>query len=99
MLQGWIASGIHTSWEDLAIGLDMYRSAGGARAVLANIFMDFRDTPAHLPITHVPKISLFCSPQQARERLKQLEDLGMDDALLICPPDDPAQLETLAGII
>ena len=33
VLQGWIASGIHTSWEDLAIGVKMFRDAGGKRAV------------------------------------------------------------------
>ena len=43
VLQGWIASGIHTSWEDLAVGVKMFREAGGKRAVLANIFTDFRE--------------------------------------------------------
>lgn len=98
VLQGWIASGIHTSWEDLAIGVKMYRQAGGTRAVLANIFTDFRDQPANLPISHVPKISLFCSRQEARDRLNRLEDLSIDDALLICPWNDPAQLETIAAL-
>jgi alkanesulfonate monooxygenase SsuD/methylene tetrahydromethanopterin reductase-like flavin-dependent oxidoreductase (luciferase family) len=98
VLQGWIASGIHTSWDDLAIGLKMFRDAGGKRAVLANIFTDFRDNPPALPITHVPKITLFCTPREARDRLKRLEDLGLDDALLVVPPDDPAQLETIAGL-
>src|SRR6202161_3844665 len=65
VLQGWMASGIHTSWEDLAIGLKMFREAGGKRAVLANIFTDSRDPPAALPISHVPKISLACSPREA----------------------------------
>jgi hypothetical protein len=98
VLQGWIASGIHTSWEDLAIGVKMYRDAGGSRAVLANIFTDFREQPANLPIRHEPKISLFCSKQEARHRLKRLEDLGIDDALLVCPWGDPAQLETIAEL-
>ena len=98
VLQGWIASGIHTSWEDLATGLKMFRAAGGSRAVLANIFTDFRDQPASLPITHVPKISLFCSPREARHRLRRLEDMGIDDALLVVPPDDPAQLESIAAL-
>lgn len=97
-LQGWIASGIHTSLEDLAIGLKMFREAGGTRAVLANIFVDFRDSPAGLPISHVPKISLFCSPDEARERLRRLEDMGLDDVLLVCPPDDPGQLEAIAAL-
>jgi alkanesulfonate monooxygenase SsuD/methylene tetrahydromethanopterin reductase-like flavin-dependent oxidoreductase (luciferase family) len=98
VLQGWIASGIHTSWEDLAIGVKMFRDAGGKRAVLANIFTDFRDERGGLPFTHEPKISLFCSPREAKDRLRRLEDLGIDDALLVIPPGDPAQLETIAGI-
>jgi alkanesulfonate monooxygenase SsuD/methylene tetrahydromethanopterin reductase-like flavin-dependent oxidoreductase (luciferase family) len=98
ILQGWIASGIQTSWEDLAIGAKMYRDAGGTRAVLANIFTDLRDRPAPLPISHEPKISLICSPVEARERLRRLADLGIDDALLVCPYDDPGQLETIAGL-
>ncbi len=97
-LQGWIASGIQTSWEDLATGVKMYRNAGGTRAVLANIFTDFRDQPTNLPMSHVPKISLCCSYQEARDRLNRLEDLGIDDALLVCPWDDPSQLETIAGL-
>jgi alkanesulfonate monooxygenase SsuD/methylene tetrahydromethanopterin reductase-like flavin-dependent oxidoreductase (luciferase family) len=97
-LQGWIASGIHTSWDDLEIGLKMFRAAGGTRVVLANIFTDFRDQPASLPITHVPKISLFCSPAEAKDRLRRLRDLGVDDALLVVPPDDPGQLEAIAAL-
>lgn len=97
-LQGWIASGIHTSWEDLAIGIKMYREAGGSRVVLANIFTDFRDEPGNLPFTHVPKISLFCAPAEAKDRLQRLEDLGVDDALLVVPSGDPGQLETIARL-
>lgn len=99
VLQGWIASGIHTSWEDLAIGVKMFRDAGGKRAILANIFTDFRDTPGALPFTHTPKITLFCSPREARDRLKRLEDTGIDDALLVVPSGDPTQLETIAGLV
>lgn len=76
----------------------MYRRAGGTRAVLANVFTDFRDRPADLPISHVPKISLSCSLQEARDRLNRLEDLGLDDALLICPWNDPGQLEAMASL-
>jgi alkanesulfonate monooxygenase SsuD/methylene tetrahydromethanopterin reductase-like flavin-dependent oxidoreductase (luciferase family) len=99
VLQGWIASGIYTSWDDLAIGLKMFREAGGKRAVLANVFTDFRDPPANLPIPLVPKISLVCSLREAKDRLKRLEDLGIDDALLMVPPGDPGQLETMVSLI
>ncbi len=97
-LQGWIASGIQTSWEDLAIGVKMYRDTGGTRAVLANVFTDLRQTPVGLPISHVPKISLLCSKQEARDRLRRLEDLGLDDVLLVCPWGDAAQLEAIAEV-
>jgi alkanesulfonate monooxygenase SsuD/methylene tetrahydromethanopterin reductase-like flavin-dependent oxidoreductase (luciferase family) len=99
VLQGWIASGIYTPWDDLAIGLKMFRQAGGKRALLANIFTDFRDPPANLPIAAVPKISLVCSPREAKDRLRRLEDLGIDDALLMVPPDDPGQLEAMAKLM
>jgi alkanesulfonate monooxygenase SsuD/methylene tetrahydromethanopterin reductase-like flavin-dependent oxidoreductase (luciferase family) len=98
VLQGWIASGIHTSPEDLAIGVRMFRDAGGSRAVLANVFVDFRDTPASPPFSHVPKITLFCSPAEAQARLRRLRDLGLDDILLVSPADDPSQLETIARL-
>src|SRR6202035_4045646 len=33
--QGWIASGLYSSWEDLEKGMRLYRDAGGINAVLA----------------------------------------------------------------
>ncbi len=98
-LQGWIASGIHTKWEDLEIGLKMYRDAGGTRAVLANIFTDLRPNPIPPPLPHPLNISLLCPPDEARARLRRLADLGVDDALLVVPEDDPGQLETIRGLI
>jgi alkanesulfonate monooxygenase SsuD/methylene tetrahydromethanopterin reductase-like flavin-dependent oxidoreductase (luciferase family) len=97
--QGWIASGIHTSWQDLEIGLRMYRAAGGTRAVLANIFTDLRPVPTPHPIAGHAKIGLFCSPAEARERLARLASLGIDDALLVVPDDDPGQLETIRTLV
>jgi alkanesulfonate monooxygenase SsuD/methylene tetrahydromethanopterin reductase-like flavin-dependent oxidoreductase (luciferase family) len=97
--QGWIASGIHTSWEDLEIGLKMYRAAGGQRAVLANIFTDLRAVPTPHPIASHAKIGLFCSPAEARDRLARIASLGIDDALLVCPDDDPGQLDTIRKLV
>ena len=99
VLQGWISSGIHTSPEDLEIGVKMFRNVGGARAILANVFMDFRDSPAALPFAHLPKVTLFCSPAEARDRLKRLEDTGLDDVLIVSPPDDPSQLDIVAELM
>jgi alkanesulfonate monooxygenase SsuD/methylene tetrahydromethanopterin reductase-like flavin-dependent oxidoreductase (luciferase family) len=97
--QGWIASGIFSEWEDLQAGLKMYRAAGGKRAVLANVFTDLRAEPALNPTAEKAKISLYCPPTEARHRLQRLEQLGFDDALLVCPFDAPEQLETLRALI
>lgn len=98
-LQGWIASGIHTRMEDLEIGIGMYRKAGGTRAVVANIFTDLRPDAPPPPISHTLNLSLFCPPAEARARLRRLADLGVDDALLVVPDDDPGQLEAIAGLV
>jgi alkanesulfonate monooxygenase SsuD/methylene tetrahydromethanopterin reductase-like flavin-dependent oxidoreductase (luciferase family) len=97
--QGWIASGIHSQWNDVEIGLRMYREAGGKRAIVANIFADFRADPEGSPLGRPLTISLICTPAEARARLKRLEDMGVDDALVICPFDDPSQLETIRGLL
>lgn len=67
--------------------------------MLANIFADFRDSPANLLISHMPKISLLCMASEAKDRLRRLEDLCIDDALLVGPSDDPAQLEKIAVLM
>ena len=96
---GWIASGIHSSWEDLKIGIDMYRDRGGERAVLANVFTDLGPEPAPTTSRHTPKISLHCTPQQARARLRQVADLGFDDVLLVVPSSNRAALEQIAELM
>ena len=99
-LQGWISSGIHSKWEDVEIGLGMYREAGGKRAIVANIFADFRENPEGSPIGRPLTISLIGdSTGQAREKLKRLAGMGIDDALIVCPFEDPTQLETIRGLI
>ena len=90
--QGWIASGIHTSLADLESGIRMFREAGGERVIVANIFTDLRAEPERSGMIESAKINLICAPFEARERLRRLVDLGVDDALLVCPFADPDQL-------
>lgn len=98
-LQGWIASGIYSEPEDLAIGAKMFADAGGKRSVLANIFTDMRGDAAPNNRSAMTKISLYCGPAEAKERLKRVADLGFTDALLVVPFDAPEQLETMRGLI
>jgi alkanesulfonate monooxygenase SsuD/methylene tetrahydromethanopterin reductase-like flavin-dependent oxidoreductase (luciferase family) len=91
--QGWIGSGIYSDFEGLEKGVRMFRDAGGSRVVLANVFTDFRDQPAMTPMIEKSKITLVCPPDEARARLQRLADIGVNDALLIVPFDQPEQLE------
>jgi alkanesulfonate monooxygenase SsuD/methylene tetrahydromethanopterin reductase-like flavin-dependent oxidoreductase (luciferase family) len=99
-MDGWISSGIHSKWEDVEIGLRMYREAGGKRAIVANIFADFRKNAEGSPIGRPLTISLVGqSTAEARAQLMRLADMGIDDALVVCPFDDPSQLETIRGLL
>jgi alkanesulfonate monooxygenase SsuD/methylene tetrahydromethanopterin reductase-like flavin-dependent oxidoreductase (luciferase family) len=97
--QGWIASGIYASLDDLPTGLEMFRKAGGKRALLANVFTDLRpDPPAHPLIAHA-KTTLVCSRPEARDRLRRIADLGFDDALLIVPFGAPDMLDEICELL
>lgn len=98
--QGWIASGIYSTWEDLQAGIAAYRTAAGkgGRMVLANLFTDLRPEPENLPMIGRSKINLCCPPAEAAERLQRIADLGVDDALLVLPFDQPQQLEQARGL-
>lgn len=98
-LQGWIASGIYSEPEDLALGAKMFRDAGGKRSVLANIFTDLRGDAAPNNRSAMTKVSLYCSKSEAKERLKRIVDLGFTDALLVVPFDAPEQLEAMRELI
>jgi hypothetical protein len=77
----------------------MRKSASGCTETLANIFTDLRPEPK-IPASGRPLgISLICPPTEARDRLRRVEDLGFDDALLVCPEDDPEQLETIRNLV
>ncbi len=94
--QGWISWGHFSSWEDVTSGIRMYRAAGGKRAVIANIRTDLRPQP-ELDASH-ENIALVCNKTEARDRLRRLEDLGVDDALLIAPFNAPDHLEEIRAL-
>lgn len=97
--EGWLASGIHSTWEDLERGIAIYRAAGGKRAAVANVSIDIRENAQPTGLAAHSTISLVCPPATARDRLRRLADLGFDDVLLIGPADDPDQLEAIRELI
>ena len=81
--QGWTPSGRYSSWEDLEAGMRIYRDAGGTNAVLANVAIDLAERPESASLAEVAHVSLICPPDEARRRLKRIEELGFDEILLV----------------
>jgi alkanesulfonate monooxygenase SsuD/methylene tetrahydromethanopterin reductase-like flavin-dependent oxidoreductase (luciferase family) len=83
--QGWTPSGRYSSWDDLEAGMRIYREAGGDNAVLANVAVDLASRPESAELAQVAHVSLICAPDEARQRLKRIEQLGFDEVLLVSP--------------
>jgi len=83
--QGWTPSGRFSSWDDLEAGMRLYREAGGANAVLANVAVDFADRPESAGLAEAANVALVCPPDEARRRMKRMEQLGFDEVLLVSP--------------
>jgi len=81
--QGWTPSGRFSNWDDLEYGMRVYRDAGGTNAVLANVAVDFDNRSETAPLGELAPCSLVCPPDEARRRLKRLEQLGFDEVLLV----------------
>jgi len=81
--QGWTPSGRYSSWDDLEFGMRIYREAGGDNAVLANVAIDLANRPESASLAEVAHVSLICSPDEARQRLKRIEQLGFDELLIV----------------
>lgn len=97
--QGWMASGNHVGLEDIATGIRMFRTAGGGRAMVTSIHTDLRPEGQRVETDAPAKFNLLCNTAEARDRLRHLEDLGFDDAVLYCPVGDLGQLEEIRGLI
>ena len=77
---GWMASGFNTSLNTLREGIQRYREAGGTgRTLVATVNVNL-SAPSE-PLDADGRFHLNCPPQEARERLARLADLGFDDVL------------------
>jgi alkanesulfonate monooxygenase SsuD/methylene tetrahydromethanopterin reductase-like flavin-dependent oxidoreductase (luciferase family) len=81
--QGWTPSGRYSSWDDLEAGMRIYREAGGTNAVLANVAVDLANRPGAATVAEGAYVSLICSPDEARLRLKRIEQMGFQEVLLV----------------
>src|SRR6516165_5977193 len=97
--QGWIASGLYSSGEDLENGMRLYRDAGGANAVLANVVVDLSAQAEAGSLAERAKVSLVCLPDDARQRLKRIERIGFDEVLLVSPASALDELERVRDFL
>src|SRR5438270_7135378 len=97
--QGWIASGLYSSWEDLENGMRLYREAGGTNAVLANVVVDLSAQVEAGSLAERAKVSFVCLPDDARQRLKRLERIGFDEVLLVSPAGRLDELERVRDFL
>ena len=81
--QGWTPSGRYSSWDDLEAGMRIYREAGGNNAVLANVAVDLANRPQSAGLAAATNVALVCPPDEARRRLKRMEQLGFEEVLLV----------------
>jgi len=95
---GWTPSGRYSSWDDLEHGMRIYREAGGTNAVLANVAVDLAGRPESAALAEVPT-SLVCTPDEARQRIKRIEQLGFDEVLLVSPSSVLEDIERVRGFL
>ena len=96
---GWVASGLHSKWEDLEAGMKIFRGHGGKKAILTNIHTDIRTEPGGSSPPHAGTISLQCTPAEARERLQRIKAIGFDDVMLICHDRSEPHLESVRALV
>ena len=92
---GWICSA--AKGGRLAEGIEVYRAAGGNRAMVTNISVDL-DGPDE-PLAEGAPFSLACGPEQARHRLRWLHDLGFDDVILRTTEHTDRNLEAIRALV
>ena len=94
---GWIASGARTNFTAVAEGIQRYRAAGGARAIVTNLAIDL-DAPTTAIADDEP-FHMRCAPAAAAERLRRLADLGFDDAVLVPHRQTERDLAALRALV
>ena len=60
----------------------IYREAGGSNAVLANCSVDLQERPESAELAKLASVNFICPPEEARRRIKQVEQLGFEEILI-----------------
>jgi hypothetical protein len=77
----------------------LYREAGGTNAVLANVVVDLRNRPEPGSLAERAKVSLVCPSDEARQRLKRIEQIGFDEVLIVSPAGALDEIERVRDFL
>jgi len=66
---------------------------GCENAVLANVAIDLAERPESASLAQVASVSLICSPDEARRRLRRVAGLGFDEILLVSQTNSLEEIE------
>lgn len=94
---GWIGSATYTSFGELKKGVARFKALGGQRAIATNIQIDLEAVSAGR-LSDDDHFDLRCSPAEAANRLKQLQDCGFDDAVVFIEYRDRHRLEAIRAL-
>jgi alkanesulfonate monooxygenase SsuD/methylene tetrahydromethanopterin reductase-like flavin-dependent oxidoreductase (luciferase family) len=94
---GWIASGLYSQWEELERGMQIYRDAGGKRAILANVIVDLHNRPEVEERAKAATVTLACDSDEARRRVARMRAIGFDDVLCVSPIGALDDIEQVRG--
>jgi len=56
--------------------------AGGTNAVLANCSIDLKQRPESAELAKLASVNFICPPDEARERIKRVEQMGFEEILI-----------------
>ena len=95
---GWIASAYFSGFNTLQKGIEQYKKAGGKRAIVTNISLEFNAGFEPLEDSG-DSFHLKCDPKLATERLSKLKNAGFDDAIVVHRGNDPIDLQKIRSLI
>ncbi len=92
---GWIASGLYPKPEELEAGMQMYRGAGGKRAILSNVIIALDPASEAAARAASATVTLTGGVAAARDKLRWIRDVGFDDVLCMASLEALDDLERL----
>ena len=94
---GWIASAHFSDIATLRAGFARFKGEGGGRAVATNIPVDFSADGGTL--AGHDHLDLRCGPEEARERLGRLAEIGFDDAVVTVTDFSADHMATVRALL